>query len=262
MRHALHGGSTGADDADALVGEPGQTAIGIAAGVAVIPATGMEAVAPEGLDAGNAGQLWPAERTSGENDEARADPVAAVGLDQPARLLLLPCHPRDDGLKQRALIEAEVTADAAGVLVDLRRPRVFAHRYVAGLFQERQVDVALGIARRAGITIPVPGAAEVGGLFHDAEIVNAGFAQTRATEQPAKAAADDEHLGLLADGLARKSGIGPGVVEIAAEAAGHFDILRLAFGTHTAIALVAIARAECGNVDRRIAVRTGLVSFR
>ncbi|MEY9130171.1 hypothetical protein ABIF50_005164 [Bradyrhizobium diazoefficiens] len=90
---------------------------------------------------------------------------------------------------------------------------------IAGLLQQRQIDVALGIAGRTGVAIPVPGAAEVGGLFHDAKIRDAGLAQARAAEQAAKAAADDEHFGRFADGLARKSGIGPGIVEIAAEIA-------------------------------------------
>ncbi len=84
MRHALHGGRAGADDADALVGKTGETAFGIAAGVGVIPAAGVEAVALETFDAGNAGQLRPAQRTACENDEARTDAIAAIGLDQPA----------------------------------------------------------------------------------------------------------------------------------------------------------------------------------
>jgi len=56
--------------------------------------------------------------------------------------------------------------------------------------------------------------------------------------------------------------MGPGIVEVAAEIACYFDILRLALGTQAAVALVAIARAECVNVDRRFAGCTGLVSFR
>src|SRR3569623_2779766 len=139
MRHALHGGRAGADDADALVGEPRQPAFRAAAGVAVVPAAGMEAMSFKTPDAGNAGQFWPAERTAGEDNETRADAIAAIGLDQPARRALLPGHPRDDGLKQRTLVKAEVAADAAGMLVDLRCARIFAHRHVAGLFQQWQI---------------------------------------------------------------------------------------------------------------------------
>ncbi|MFK4487387.1 hypothetical protein ABIA45_002465 [Bradyrhizobium sp. USDA 336] len=176
--------------------------------------------------------------------------------------MLLPRHPRDNGLKQRALVQPEMTADAARVLVDLRRPGIFADRHVTGLFQQRQVDIALGIAGGAGITIPVPGAAEVGGLFHDTKIRDAGLAQSRATQQAAEATADDEHFGRFADGRARKSGIGPGVVEITAELARNLDILRLALGAQTAVALVAITGTEGGNIDRRSAACIGLVSFR
>ena len=207
-------------------------------------------------------QLRPAQRTSGQDHKARADLIAAVGLDQPASLRLLPRHARDDGLEQRALVKTEVTADAARVLVDLRRTRIFAHRHVAGLFQQRQIDVALGVAGRTGIAIPVPGAAEIGSLFHDAEISDAGCAQTRTTQQAAETATDDEHLGFFADSLARKSGLGPGIVEIAGKACGHLDILRLALRAQTQVALVTIARTQGLNIDGRCAGCTGLVSFR
>ncbi|MGY4470515.1 hypothetical protein ACVWWK_006224 [Bradyrhizobium sp. LB9.1b] len=207
-------------------------------------------------------QLRTIQGAAGKDDEARADAITAIGLDQPASLLLLPFHARDDSLKQCPPIETEVTADAARMFVDLGSPRIFAHRHVAGLFQQRQVDVALGIAGRTGVAIPVPGAAEIGGLFNDPEIIDAGRAQSRAAKQAAEATAHDEHLGLFADSLARKSGIGPGIVEIAPELAGHLDILRLALGAQAAIALVTIACTECGNVDCRFVGCTSLVSFR
>ncbi len=262
MRHALHGGRTGADDADALVGEAGETTLGGAAGVSVVPTAGVEAVPTKGLDARDAGKLRSAQRAAGQDHEARADAIAAIGLDQPASIALLPRHLRDDCLKQRTLVETEVTADAAGVFVDLGSPRIFAHRHVAGLFQQRQIDVALGVASRTGIAIPVPGAAEIGRLFHDAEIGDAGRAQTRTTQQAAEAATDDDDLGFFADSRTRKSGVGPGVVEIAGKTRGHFDILRLAFGAQTQVALVAIARTQGFDVDRSRAGCTGLVFFR
>ena len=52
------------------------------------------------------------------------------------------------------------------------------------------------------------------------------------------------------------------IVEVSAEIACHFDILRLAFRAQTAVPLPAITRAQRGNVDRRFAGCTGLVSFR
>ena len=55
--NALYGGGAGADDPDPLVGQFfHRRTLGAAAGVGVIPATGVEAVAGEDLDAGNAGQ--------------------------------------------------------------------------------------------------------------------------------------------------------------------------------------------------------------
>ncbi len=47
VRDALHGGRAGADDADALVLQPREVAVAVAAGVAVVPAAGVERVALE-----------------------------------------------------------------------------------------------------------------------------------------------------------------------------------------------------------------------
>jgi hypothetical protein len=69
----------------------------------------------------------------GEDDEAGAQRVSAVGFDEPQGLLVQPAHPSDHGLEEGALVEAEVAADAAGVLEDLRRPGILALGDVAGL---------------------------------------------------------------------------------------------------------------------------------
>src|SRR5512143_450487 len=62
MRDALHRGRAGADDADGLVGEPGQPARRVAAGIVEIPAGGVEAVPLKALDPRNTRQLRPAEQ--------------------------------------------------------------------------------------------------------------------------------------------------------------------------------------------------------
>ena len=79
MRNALHGGSAGADNADALVAEPVQPPFAAATGVIVVPAAGMEGVALEMVDAGNSGQLGPGQQTIGHHHIMGADPVTAVG---------------------------------------------------------------------------------------------------------------------------------------------------------------------------------------
>ena len=77
------------------------------------------------------------------------------------------------------------------------REGVLLLRDVAGLLQQRQVDVALDVALRAGIAVPVPGAAEVAALLDDADALDPGLAQPGAGHQAAEAAADDQHVDLV-----------------------------------------------------------------
>jgi len=63
MRDALHRRGAGADDGDPLVAELRERrAQGIAAGVVIVPAAGVEGMALEGLDARYAGQLGHVQR--------------------------------------------------------------------------------------------------------------------------------------------------------------------------------------------------------
>src|SRR5580698_9964811 len=98
MRHALDGCRPGADDADPLVLEPGQPAAVVAAGIAVVPAAGVEGVALEVVDPRDAGQLRPAQRPVGHGDVAGLEAIAAAGADGPEPLVLVPLHPGDRGL--------------------------------------------------------------------------------------------------------------------------------------------------------------------
>ena len=170
MRHALHGRRAGADDADALVAQTRQVAVGIAAGVGVVPAAGVERVSRERLDAGDPGQLGSIERPVRHDDEVRLHPVAAVGRDDPARAVLVPAHLGHFRLEARVAVEIVLAADGAAVREDLGRARVLLARHVAELFEQRQVDVRLDVAHRARVAVPVPGAAEVAALLDDADV--------------------------------------------------------------------------------------------
>ena len=70
--HHLHGGGTGADDADALVGQTVHRLRGTASGVAVVPAAGVEGLALEVLDPGDSRQLGFVQDTTG-----RSTPITA-----------------------------------------------------------------------------------------------------------------------------------------------------------------------------------------
>ena len=63
LRDALHGGRAGADDRNPLVTESiHRRAVGVAAGVVVVPAARVERVALERLEPGDARQLRHVER--------------------------------------------------------------------------------------------------------------------------------------------------------------------------------------------------------
>src|SRR6185295_19548583 len=96
IRDTLHRRRAGTDDADALVGELGhRRPRPVAAGVVVVPPAGVEAVAREGFDAGNAGQLGPMQWAGAHGHETSPNLVATVGSDDPACSFLIPFEAGD-----------------------------------------------------------------------------------------------------------------------------------------------------------------------
>ena len=249
MRHALHRSRAGADNRDALVGELVQISVGVAARVAVVPAAGVEGVAFIALDAGNAGQLRPVQRPVGHDDEARAHAVAAVGGDDPSAFVLAPGDRLDRRLKARVAIEIELLTDAPRVREDFRRERVLLLRDIAGLLEQRQIDVRLDIALRAGIAVPVPGAAEVSAFLDHADVLHARLAQTRTRQQPAEAAADYHNINRVIQRRAGKAGSDVRIVDVTAEVAFHFDVLFVAVGADALVAFFPILRAKRVGIE-------------
>src|SRR5262249_22589314 len=115
MRDALDAGRAGADDADPLVLETGQIPVRIAAGVIIVPAAGVEAVAFEAVDPGDAGHLGIAEQAGAGDQVAGSDLVAAVRPDDPALPLTVPVGAFDRGLEQRVTLEIIVAGDRLGM---------------------------------------------------------------------------------------------------------------------------------------------------
>ena len=142
-----------------------------------------------------------------------------------------------------------MAADAPRVLEDFGAAGVFCGGHVAGFFEQRQVDVALCVAGRAGIAVPVPGAAEVAALLDDADVIKAGFAQARSRQQAAEAAAHHQHLDVAHDRLALELWVGIGVVEEMLVLAGDLDILVVAVGAQAPVALEVVLAAQCGRVE-------------
>src|SRR5271156_4838149 len=119
MRYALNGSRAGADNSDFLVAEFVQIPRGIAAGVTVIPAAGVERMPLVIVDTRNPRQLRPVQRPVGHDDEARAHPVVAVGGNDPPALFLAPGDVFDLSLKACIAIQIELFTDTPCVGQDL-----------------------------------------------------------------------------------------------------------------------------------------------
>src|SRR5579872_4023085 len=245
MRDALDRRRAGTNDRHPFVGKLCQPTLSRAARVTIVPAAGVEAVTPEALDTGDAGQLRPIQRTAGDDHEAGVHGVTAVGGDQPSVLVLQPAHRADLGLEAGQPIEIECLADPARMRTDLVAETVFFLRDVAGLFQQRQVDVAFDVALRAWISIPVPGAAEVAAFLDDANILDPGLAQARRRQQSAEAAAHDHHVDRVGEWLAGKAGIDVRILDKVPKIAGCLHVLIIAVGPQPPVALVTVLLAQC-----------------
>ena len=139
--------------------------------------------------------------------------------------------------------------DPPRIVADFRALAVLALGHEARFLEQRKVDVAFDVARRAGIAVPVPSAAEFGALLDDPDIRDAAVAQPGAGEQSAEPAADDQRLDLVAQRYAIDRGLDVGIVEIVRELAGHLDILLVAVGAQALVALFAVLRPQGRRVE-------------
>ena len=85
--------------------------------------------------------------------------------------------------------------------------------------------VALG----AGVTVPVPGAAEVAGFLDDAHIGDPGFLQLHRAHEAADAAAEYDRVEVLAQRFAREPRFDIRIAVKPGELTRHFDELVVAF---------------------------------
>ena len=107
-------------------------------------------------------------------------------------------------MEERELIKAEVLPNPAGVLEDLRSKGIFLLRHVARFFQERQVAVGFDIALGAGVTVPVPGSAEIASGFDEQHVLDAPLLQPGRGHKAAEAASHDHHVDVALKGLPRR----------------------------------------------------------
>ncbi len=90
-------------------------------------------------------------------------------------------------------------SDALAVLVDLGAVGELLFRNVIELFEQRQVAIGIVVALDPGVTVPVPGAAEVPAQLQDPQIGDSRALQVRGRDQTRKAPAHDGDVEIFRD---------------------------------------------------------------
>ena len=155
-------------------------------------------------------------------------------------------------LEAGLLVEVEVLADPLGVLKDLRREGVSFLRDVAGLFEQRQIEVGFDVTLGAGIAVPVPGPAKIPGLLDDANVGDPDLLQPSRRQQAAKAAADDHHIELFVQRGAREARLDVGVHVVVRELAGDFLVLVVCVRAQTLRAFRGVLLAQRARVEAQL----------
>ena len=240
-RHALDGAGTGADHRDPLVAQPVKVPVGPAAGVVVVPSAGVERVALEVADAGDAGEFRPVEGPVGHGHEPGSQSVAPVGGDDPPGGVFVPGHTGDFRLEHHPVVEPVVLAETPAVVEDLPGVRVFLLGDVADFFEERQVDVGLDVALGSRVPVPVPGAAEIAAFFDDPQVFHAGFAEAGSHLEAAEAASDDDHVDLVGERRPVDGRFDVRVIGVMGELSDDLDVLVVSVGAQPFVPFDAVA---------------------
>ena len=190
FRNRLHAGRTGADHADAFAGEIDRF---------VRPAAGVIDLAAESFCAGNFRLDRHRQAAGGHHAERRFERFAGFARQAPAPRIVLPFHFRDARVELHVAPQIEFVSDVIGVAQDVvLRGEHF--RPVPLLLELRREAVrifeARHVAARAGVTIPVPRAADVRAGFERLHR-EAEFAEPVHGVHAGETGADDEHVGLI-----------------------------------------------------------------
>ena len=121
---------------------------------------------------------------------------------------------------------------------------IFFARYITQLLQHGKVGIGLDITGETGVTIPVPGAAKIGGRIDDADIVYTCLPQPRAGQQATETAPDDQNLHLVSQRLSLKPRIGIGVIQKMCKALLDCNVLLIALHTQPFIAFTTVLVAQ------------------
>jgi hypothetical protein len=192
----------------------------------------------------------PVERPVAHDEEACRNEVAAVRADLPSAAVAVPLNARDLCGQARAAVEVEVRRDPVTVLEDLWGMHVLLGGDVPRLLEQGQIDIRLDIALRPGVTVPVPGSAEVTTFLNDAKVAHAPFDEARRRDEPCEPTADDGDGDVLVERLPIHGGH-VGVVEVVGERPGYFDVLRVAVGPDPLVPLEPVLLSQGFGIEVR-----------
>jgi hypothetical protein len=150
------------------------------------------------IETGNLGAVERGQAAGCHDAIARADGIAPVGFDRPALALFIPPRRRHPGSENNVAAQVEALGNVAQVGEDfgLRGIALAPHPFLLQGFVERiGIVVALDIAARAGITVPVPGAADVLARFDDLR-AEAQLAQPVEHVEPGEARSHHDRVNL------------------------------------------------------------------
>ena len=186
-----------------------------------------------------------------ETNRARIASPRSVWMIQ-RELRCVPADFTDLGVQAGVAVEVVVFGDAPAVREDLRALGVLLGRDVPDLLEQRQVDVGLDVARDAGIAVPVPGAADVGGLVDQPDVSRTPSSRSRApVSRPPKPAPMIATSTSSVSGSPGERRAGPRVLGEPGELPGDLDVLRDPVRTQPALALLRVAGAQRVGVERQ-----------
>ena len=187
LRDRLDGGRAGADDADALAGEIHRR---------VRPPRRVIGRALETVPARNRRQRIGREDADGGEQEPRNCPLPAFQGHVPPVRRLIPMRGRDRAAELDVPAQVELVGDViqvferVGLRGEVLLPVPFRHQLLG---KGVAIGPAFGIETRAGITVPVPGAADVRAGLED-PCGQAQFAQAVEHIHAGNPGADDDRV--------------------------------------------------------------------
>ncbi len=164
-----------------------------------------------------------------------------MGGHIPQFVMVVPSQLGDPGLQHRLVIQAELVADALGVLEYLWCEGEPLLWYVARVLQKGEVQIGHHVALGPRVPVPIPGAPKVRAALDDAQALVARLDQPGRGHQAHPARSDDQVVHGVADRLTlerRRKRIFREVVRVFGER--HPDELLLGVLPHPLVSLQAV----------------------